>query len=398
MKRFAYLTPLLVAAACTQSPQQKIVISNPSDFQRKQVVSVDVSEKAWPATGKEIQNADGTIVPSEWIDANGDGLTDELKLVAEVKAGVSLELIVSESSGGEPVKMTQAEISVKEGGAWQGQKYIGGEFVNQTKVTVPESHTDHSYWIRYEGPGWESDMVAYRSYLDWRNGVDIFGKTTSDMVLQNVGQDGFDSYHVLSDWGMDVLKVGYSLGMGAIGRFQNDSLYRFQNMAGMSCEITKNGNLESVITTKYDSWVTEEDTVSLVSKLSIQAASRVTKHEVAFDQPLTGFCTGLVRSKDEEYIQLEEGDYLAIATHGKYSLNGDNLGMAVLAKKEDIASQAEPDHSHVLVFKPAESVTYYFLAAWELEPNGVKDVETFKKYLSQELIKLNTSLNVSLPQ
>ena len=33
------------------------------------------------------------------------------------------------------------------------------------------------------------------------------------MVLQDVGQDGYDSYHEMADWGMDVLKVGDAAGV-----------------------------------------------------------------------------------------------------------------------------------------------------------------------------------------
>ena len=34
------------------------------------------------------------------------------------------------------------------------------------------------------------------------------------MVLPEVGLDGYDSYHEMSDWGADILKVGNRLGMG----------------------------------------------------------------------------------------------------------------------------------------------------------------------------------------
>jgi len=69
---------------------------------------------------------------------------------------------------------TYAEISIKEGGEWQGREYEGGEFKNVDTLTVPENHTDHSWFIRYEGPGWENKQVGYRLYLDWRNAIDIF--------------------------------------------------------------------------------------------------------------------------------------------------------------------------------------------------------------------------------
>ncbi len=76
------------------------------------------------------------------------------------------------------VPKTYAEISVKEGGRWQGKKYVGDDFrfKNVAYLKAPDSHTDHSYYVRYEGPGWESNKVGYRLYLDWRNAIDIFEK------------------------------------------------------------------------------------------------------------------------------------------------------------------------------------------------------------------------------
>ncbi len=60
-------------------------------------------------------------------------------------------------------------------------------------LRVPPEHKDHSWFIRYEGPEWESDKVGYRFYLDQRNVIDVFGIFTSDVVLHNAGLDGFDS-------------------------------------------------------------------------------------------------------------------------------------------------------------------------------------------------------------
>ncbi len=98
----------------------------------------------------------------------------------------------------------------------QQYEYQGGEFKPVGKLLVDEKHTDHSFDIQFEGPGWESDKIGYRIYLDWRNAIDIFGKKTDAMVLHNVGLDGFDSYHEMQDWGVDILKVGSALGIGTL--------------------------------------------------------------------------------------------------------------------------------------------------------------------------------------
>ena len=91
---------------------------------------------------------------------------------------------------------TYAELSIKEGGKWVGQKYEGGTFKNVTSLKVPKSHWDHSFFIRYEGPGWESNKIGYRLYLDWRNCIDLFGNSVPIVGVRRrfVGCDGLNEF------------------------------------------------------------------------------------------------------------------------------------------------------------------------------------------------------------
>ncbi len=81
------------------------------------------------------------------------------------------------------------------------------------------------------------------------------------------------SYHELSDWGMDLLKVGKTLGLGSIGKFRNDTLHRFRVVDSVTCQIVKNGLLESAISTNYYGWADGGNRTDLMSAISIQAAS-----------------------------------------------------------------------------------------------------------------------------
>src|SRR4030042_5678723 len=136
---------------------------------------------------------DGQETASQLQDADQNGEFDHLLFTTEFAPVQEKQLRIYYAPSGKKIstypKRTQAEISHKVGGRFVNRKYEGGIFQNITYLRVPPEPTDHSSYIRYEGPGWESDKVGYRFYLDWRNATDIFGKKTSDMVLQNVGQD-----------------------------------------------------------------------------------------------------------------------------------------------------------------------------------------------------------------
>jgi len=196
---------------------------------------------------------------------------------------------------------TYAEISIAEGGKWidgtRGHKeYDGGtSFKNVEMLEVPENHTDHSWYIRYEGPGWESNKVGYRLYLDWRNAIDIFGKKTDSLVLANVGQDGFDSYHEPESWGQDILKVGKGLGIGSIGRLVDDKVVHFKEVEATKAFV-QNTEKQSTVTINYKGWKTGDDTIDLSSTLSISPDKRYTKHSIQPSKEITGIVTGNCKS------------------------------------------------------------------------------------------------------
>ena len=84
------------------------------------------------------------------------------------------------------------------------------------RIDVPADHRIHDGLIAMEGPGWESDRIAYRLYLDERNVPDIYGKKLPGNVLPTIGM-GKDDYHSMAPWGQDIFQVDQSLGMGGIG-------------------------------------------------------------------------------------------------------------------------------------------------------------------------------------
>src|SRR5690554_1036687 len=394
------------------APVATITLSNPSGFKRSDEpyrIRFDTLGLN-PATASGIGvKIDDRAIPSQAIDSDGDGSPDSLFTLLDIDAGATVTLTIH--PGMEPVasaKRAQAEISRKVGGSWQEdpkkpgkQIYVGGDFENVTEITPPPQHTDHTYFIRYEGPGIESDLVGYRLYLDWRNGIDIFGKHNHDMVLQEVGQDGFDSYHELDDWGMDVLKVGGAVGLGGYGFWNGNSLERISEVEGWTAKILDNGDLYSAFSVDYKNWQSNNQNINLNAHLSMHGGSRLVHTQLKLDQPLDNIAVGIVKLPDTELI---EGDinitgkaYTYVATWGKQSLNDDNLGMALLFEKSDRRKQTTDEHNHVSVMNVAgETLSYYFLAAWEGEKNAIKTRDELVAYLEQEAEKLTMPLRETI--
>lgn len=283
-----------------------------------------------------------------------------------------------------------AELSIKEGGKWQGNEYLGGTFKNINELQLPAEHTDHSYYIRYEGIGLENNQIGYRLYLDWRNATDIFGKKVNTLVLPEVGQDGFESYHHDSPWGQDILKSGRTIGIGSYGRYddQNDFVETFKTVKSTTAKVFNESD-KSFATIDYKGWKTWGKAVDLQSKLTIFNKDRFVKVDLNLNETISGLCTGIVAFKDIPMKQAvsKNKKWGYIATYGTQTLakKEDNLGMVVFYPIESFDKYVQTKSTHVVVFKKTKNVSYYFMGAWSQEPNGIKTEAEFYKDLDKKL-------------
>ncbi len=422
-----------VPPATTVTPAQTasaglatLTVTNPSAFARPDspvtvtftdlgLVGIPSALSVWAASRE---------IPSQLIDSDGNGSLDSLFVVADFAAAEQQQWQVKPIPASSSVKRTAAEISQKTGGEWQGKVYKGGTFENVQRLTPPPQYTDHSEFIRYEGPGIESDRVAYRIYLDWRNGFDIFGNITGSPVLHQVGQDGYSSYHSMQPWGLDLLKVGKSLGAGGFGYWDGSTVQGVSVLKGHSATIHQSGPLFSSLSIDYHDWHIAGRTLDVRAHLSMQAGSRLLRNQLelkapdANAKPLDNLAIGLVKHAGTELLQgtleVSGHQYSYLATYGKQSLNNDLLGMAVIFKRGKLQTLTADANSHVAVMEltglapsnvgeaafgnsnSARKLDYHLLAAWQGEKNGITNQADFVRYLQQQLEILDRPIRVKI--
>jgi hypothetical protein len=372
----------------------QVAVTNPLAMERKQVLVVltpgQIKAAARVFNERAFVVMDGKVeVASQYNrgDADQAGI---VFILDKLGASESRQLTVRYDRGGTRtrnyVKRAQAELSYKTGGAWRSREYIGGAFQNTDYLRVPPEHKDHSWFIRYEGPGWESDRVGYRFYLDQRNAADVFGKKTPAMVLQNVGQDGFDSYHNPQPWGMDVMKVGKSLGIGSIGAMADGKVTRVEKTDSVDCRVVENGPVYASLLTRYFGWQVGNSKHDVRSRLSIHGGTRLTHAMLSFTNAPALMVTGIVKDNNARLLT-NAGDakhWAYLATYGQQSLNSDNLGLVVFFKPGDVVEVGGDEFSEFVKLKVKEgNAEYYYGAAWIGEPGGIQDERQFLAYLGQ---------------
>ena len=272
--------------------------------------------------------------------------------------------------------------------------------------TRPDDHIAEStpYLYQYEGPGWESELVGFRNYFDSRNGKDIFGKAKPQLFADSIGLG--EDYHVLHDWGMDVLKVGTSLGAGALALLKNDSLYRLTDTGKASFRIITNGPVKSVFELSYKNWNVDETSYDLVETITVWGGKRWYESHVQLlgGSPEDTLVTGIVNLKKAPSFEVESSRWHVLYSHGKQSENHDFLGMSLLIPDEHYAGfgMAPIDgegvtNTYTAYLKPKNGTyKFIFYAGWEGENSKFQDKNYFEEQLITETRQLNQTLETAL--
>ncbi len=263
------------------------------------------------------------------------------------------------------------------------------EYVAVNDFTVPASHEIGDGMMPYEGIGWENELVGYRLYLDGRLVSDIFGKQAPNPALGAIGEYG--SYHDLAPWGMDVLKVGPSLGLGGIGIIRGNQPEQFGTVPKLSASIGESGGDTGAFTiTAAGIEGPSGATGSFVAEYSIGPDSPLTRVKVTATGDDLPLATGVVMHDGAELLQSDDADsaWRYVATWGDMqSENKDGLGMAVFYRADQANYGGLANSTHYVAFGQPD-FEYAFLAAWELDPSGITSREAFETMLTEELAAL----------
>ncbi len=260
---------------------------------------------------------------------------------------------------------------------------------------------------QFEGPGWENDRVGFRNYFDIRNGIDIFGKLTPDMILNHVGVN--ENYHVLQEWGMDILKVGASLGAGALALEVDGILHRVAPGAAGSYELITQGPLRSVFRLRFDNWVIDDQTYSLVHDISIWGGAWFYESKVYLEghegrKVLVTGITSLDLEDKDAYLEIISEGVVTFGTHGEQAIEGEMLGMAVMVDQDAYVGYKHvgegDDITNTFMINmdmvDSEPVSFRYYSCWELSEPRFFQPEYFYEFLEYERMKRLQPLDIRL--
>ena len=356
-------------------------------------------------------------IPSQLNDTDMDGQWDELFFVADFmpKESKAITLIWTAN---EPIY--EARTSVRFGKRTSADKAVQPA-TNETMLAneLPKSLGYQQY--QTDGPSWENDRVGFRHYLDGRNAKDLFGKKTSSMSPEDVGLDAAgaveDNYHVMEDWGRDILAVGNSVGLGGYALINETEFMRLgvtvedsiNNVEKTTFHIDVEGPVNSIISYGYNNWKPNNRTYSVKETTSIWPGIYGFKNTVSVSG-LTGdedLAVGLVNINTDHSLSVldENSKYVVLYTHDKQTYNKEWwLGMALILPKDKYlgftqAPKTGPLSNSFLAklkIEDNQPVSYYAIAGWELSDEKFSNETYFTYYLKKLTGQLSAVVEIEV--
>lgn len=340
-------------------------------------------------------------LPIQFTDVDGDGNWDELLSVITFQPKEEKEINLKfKDSSQLPEFEPKTDVYFGVGSSKKNVK----EVQKYTRSGDPRKMRD-SLFFQMEGPAWENDKVAFRIYFDPRNGIDIFGKTTDTLSLSKVGLKG--NYHKQESWGMDILKVGNSLGAGSIAISTGDSLLRVTGKNSAIFKTLEEGPIKASFEIKYPQEDFDGNKIAVTHKINIYQGQYFYESEVLFDglSEHMNLATGIVDLKPNTLNSSQKGDYFILSSYGKQSENDDDLGMAIITKQDALITHGEaPDEgeginkTHYLSIKANNNKhsKFYFFSGWSQSHTGFSSQKEFQNTLKKTANRLSHPIQVQM--
>lgn len=362
-----------------------------------------------------LKTKDGAWLPCQLDDLDKDGNWDELAFVYSLKPGEKTKLLIEwVTKDNYPVFPPRTNV-----------RYGKMTSPGNIPILSTDMHDKYNlfrgskpaYPYQTDGPAWENDKMGFRHYFDGRNVRDVFGKRTSEMVMDTVGirANGTpgDTYHVLNWWGRDIMNGARSLGLGGIAANSRDSLIRLgvpieettDNIDSTRYTVVVNGPVRSIFKLDFWGWDINGVKVNVQETMTIWAG-KFGYENVVRTSPLppgTRLVTGIVNNLNNmPYDQRKIGKYQIMTSHDRQTYNKEwYMGMTLLIDEDNWIDTFEAPVSGNgitttwcvnLTPDPQNEYRFYCCAAWELTDKRFADREFYLDMINNYAQELSNKI------
>lgn len=417
---FLFVTLFLYGCQHAGAPFSEITLINHTGEERIDEAFVITREQLKPDKPgllPALKNAWGEWIASQADDLDKDGEWDELAFVyslqPEERASLKIKWVLPED-----YPVFKARTNVRYGKMITPGNIVIMETASHDKYNLARGE---GYPYQTDGPAWENDKVGFRHYIDGRNVRDVFGKKTTEMVMDSVGirPDGTpgDTYHVMAWWGRDIMSGARSIGLGGIALNTPDSLVRLGVIAEETTDNVDstlytrvvNGPVRSVFRLDFYGWDVGGKKVDVHETMTIWAG-KYGYENVITTSPLpegTNLVTGIVNNfNDQPYTQETVSSYEMMTTHDKQTYDKEwYLGMSLLISRDNWVDTFEAPETGMRItttwcanLKPDSNGEYRFncYAGWELTDERFTDRDYYLALIHSYARELSDKVEVAI--
>ncbi|MBO4907265.1 MAG: DUF4861 domain-containing protein [Bacteroidaceae bacterium] len=381
---------VVIATSATISAQTLTFdIQNPGNESRKDVPVVLDLHELYKADAPRLTSVTITDVStkaeiaSQLDDLDGDLCFDEVAFTIDVPAQSAVR-VECKASYDEPQRQYTPRVNAFMKVWDRKYRYPYINSIEYKGCNEPLATYDAIYG---HGAQWESELVGFRIYIDHRQSIDLYGKPTPQLVLD---QTNFYSTRddLAAGRGEDILFVGASVGAGSFRGYLEGQPTYVDSVKARGQRVIAAGPVRTIVEVTDRGWHYGSTDIEMRQLYTMYAGHR----DVQVDVQMRGqdaeqlFCTGVQKLESDNTGFLQE-DGLA----GSWGQNipdkanmdlVEGVGMGVYVPAPYLHSIKEDSLNYLTIIKPLSGSIRYHLAvcAW-MEQAGFKSSEEWFQWL-----------------
>ena len=394
MKHIAILLFALAAAptaAKAQTPEKTVSITVENTWDKAKTDEPVVIRLADLKPGFEVRSATvyrGTEeIPSQLDDLNRDTQADELAFVADIPAGAKedFRIVLSPTPSAKtyPAR-TYAQMRLND----KGQKCPHIQYITSAgRAPVKQSYSA----MYHHGPAFESELVAFRAYMDNRQSIDLYGKKYQRLEL---AETNFypKKEQLAAGYGDDVLWAGTSIGVGSFRGWIDGKLQTIDSVATRSAGVLASGPVRTVIEFFDRDWQYDGATLNMTQRYTLYAGHRDVRVDISFkeeDATHKAFATG-IQKLERDNVGFLDADGLAGSWGSNLAYKNDTVnhpretvGLGIYVPGRFVTLTKEDDINYLIQLHTNRDrqLTYFFTFAAAKEEEGFKDSRAWFDHL-----------------
>ncbi len=348
---------------------------------------------------RAVATIDGKEIASQLDDLDHDGKADELVMVIDIPAKKKAVISVTlhdEGSQAEYEPMTNAYIKLRD------EKKT---HVKVNSVAFPGDINVKTTYNSIYGHGavMEGMHNALRVYMDNRQSIDLYGKSTPRLELEVTGF--YTTPEQLAEgYGRDILWAGKSVAAGSFRGYQDGAPCTIDTVSSRGQEIIASGPLRSIIEVTDRDWIYNGTRHQMKQRYTMYAG----RHDFDVDINITGitgndrFCTGIQKLETDNHGFIDTdglaGSWGSNIPDKKQPELVESLGLGLYVGPANNGGMVEDEYNYLSMLIPDAdgNIHYSVNVGAEREAGGFKMAQTWFDNLKNWQKELSTPCKIEI--